>query len=554
MNKVDIESLVNNLLETSVENEWIEFKEAKTSFDSDDLGKYFSALSNEANLNQQPFGYLIFGIQDKHKKIVGTHYLNTPENIQKIKHTISHNTSNNYTFVSVEELFIQNKRILVFIIPPAPPSMPVAWKGVFYGRNGSSLVPLNLNEIKLFLNQVESDWSANIAENASLKDLDQQAIVFARKEFSKKNPTLENDMPSWNDLTFLNRIQLAVNEKITKSAILLLGKQESEYFLTPYIPTISWILKDKDGVTLDYYHFNLPFILTSQQIFTRIRNLKIRYMPSRSLFPEEIDQYDSYTLREALNNCIAHQDYRLNGLIRVLEMPDQVIFQNMGSFLPGSIQNVIQSEFTPAKNRNPRLTQVMNRVNMIDQVGSGIQKMFRIQKERFFPLPEYEISEKEVKVTIYGKILNEGYTLNLMDNKDLTFEQVFLLDQIQKGKMIPKEAASELRSRRLVEGRYPHLFISSPIADITEKKEQYIKNRAFDDDYYRDLIVEYLKKFKTADRQNINKLLFSKLPEKYKTEKEKSKKTSNILTSLVKQKIITNQATRKEPLWSLVRD
>ena len=272
------------------------------------------------------------------------------------------------------------------------------------------------------------------------------------------------------------------------------------------------------------------------------------------MFPEEIDQYDAYTLREALNNCIAHQDYRLNGFIRILEMPDRIIFQNVGSFLPGSIQNVIHSEFTPAMNRNPRLTQVMNRVNMIDQVGSGIQKMFRIQKERFFPLPEYDISENEVKVTIYGKILNEGYTLNLMDNKDLTFEQVFLLDQLQKGKIIPKEAVSELRSKRLVEGRYPHLFISSPVADIAGKKEQYIKNRAFDDSYYRDLIIEYLKKFKTAERQNINKLLFSKLPEKYKTEKEKNKKISNILTSLVSKKMIINQATKKEPLWALWQD
>ena len=51
MNKADLEKFFNDLLTNPIENEWIEFKEAKNNFDSDDLGKYFSALANEANLN-----------------------------------------------------------------------------------------------------------------------------------------------------------------------------------------------------------------------------------------------------------------------------------------------------------------------------------------------------------------------------------------------------------------------------------------------------------------------------------------------------------------------
>ena len=155
---------------------------------------------------------MIFGIEDKHKSIVGTNYANIPEKLHKIKQTIAQNTSNHFTFTDIEELISQGKRILVFIIPPAPKGIPISWKGIFYGRNGSSLVPLNLNEIQLFLNHSDNDWSAEIAEHAILNDLDQQAIHFARLEFSKKNPTLTNEMKTWNDLTFLNRIQLASNE------------------------------------------------------------------------------------------------------------------------------------------------------------------------------------------------------------------------------------------------------------------------------------------------------------------------------------------------------
>ena len=52
------------------ENEVVEFKKAETNFDVDELGKYFSALSNEANLREREFGWIVFGVWDKKHEIV----------------------------------------------------------------------------------------------------------------------------------------------------------------------------------------------------------------------------------------------------------------------------------------------------------------------------------------------------------------------------------------------------------------------------------------------------------------------------------------------------
>lgn len=76
----------NNILQTlllSPENEVVEFKEAKNSFDVNELGKYFSALSNEANLRGTDFAWLVFGVADKTREIVGTSFKNSEQSLQE---------------------------------------------------------------------------------------------------------------------------------------------------------------------------------------------------------------------------------------------------------------------------------------------------------------------------------------------------------------------------------------------------------------------------------------------------------------------------------------
>jgi ATP-dependent DNA helicase RecG len=520
-------SILNSLLSLSSENEVVEFKEAKTQFDKDKLGKYFSALSNEANLKGKPQAWLVFGVKND-KSIVGTSI--NDNQINDYKAEMANHTSPNISFVEVYRVSYKGQMVLLFEIPAAPQGSPVAWKGFWFGRDGESLGSLNLIELDTIRNQNRTiDWSAQIARGAQISDLSQEAIDQARIMFEKKNPKLTYDIKTWDDITFLNKAKLTIQGEITNTSILLLGKPESEHFISPASAKISWILKDKDGIEKDYQHFSNPLLLEVENIYKKIRNLKYRYLKDDSLFPEEVDQFDTYIIREALNNCIVHQDYSLGGKINVVEREDGVLtFSNLGSFIPMTIENVIASNAPESKYRNPFLANAMVNLNMIDTVGSGIRKMFNIQKSKYFPLPEYDISNNRVQVQIIGKVLDVNYARKIAQFPSLTLYEIILLDKVSKNKPLSKGEVSILRSKNLIEGRKPNFYISSDVANATNSKADYIKQRGIDDSYCQKIILDYLKKFGEGKKSDFEKILLAKLPDILDIEQKKNKIKNNL--------------------------
>lgn len=551
MNDELLKKKLDKLIALSKESEWLEFKQASREFHFDKLGKYFSALSNEANLKGKDCGWLVFGVRDKNRKIVGTQYRTNKDHLDKLKSEIANETTNHITFKEIYDLNLSEGRVIMFQIPAAPKGIPIAWKGVWYGRDGEALSTLNILELEQIRNQIKTDWSAQICPEATIDDLDIKAILKAKEEFRNKNPKLSNELSQWNDITFLNKAKVTINGKITNTAIILLGKEESEHFISPAVAKITWILKDANNVEKDYEHFGPPFILNAGRVFTKIRNLKYRYLADETLFPTEVNQYDPWVIREALHNCIAHQDYELKGKINLVEKQDELIFNNVGSFIPENIETVIKPDWAPEIYRNPFLTTAMVGLNMIDTIGSGIRKMFKTQMERFFPLPDYDLTQSErVSVKIQGRILNENYTRLLIKNKDIDLPTVMLLDKVQKRIRLSKEEHKFLKSRRLVEGRYPNLFVSSHIAAATGEKARYIRYRAFDKKYYQDMIIEFIKENGSASRKDINDLILNKLRE-ILTEKQKKSKINNMLTEMSRKNIIVNTGSRKRPRWVL---
>jgi len=551
VDQYELHRLLEELLRMPTETEWLEYKEAKTDYDFRKLGKYFSAISNESNMKGRPCGWLVFGVNDD-RKIVGTQYRSNSKDLDNLKHEIAIKTSGGLTFMDIHELILPEGRVLLFQIPAAPPGVPTAWEGHYYGRNGSSIVALNLQEIEQIRNQGNKDWSAQICEDATIYDLDHDALQRARVEYKKKYPRLADEADCWDDLTFLNKAKVTIQGKITNAAIILLGKPESEHFIHPAVAKMSWILKDKDNIEQDYEHFGPPFILNTELVFSKIRNLKYRYMPDNSLFPIEVNQYDAYVIREALHNCIAHQDYKMCGRINIVEKPDELIFTNLGSFIPKSVEEVIKNDSPPEYYRNRFLAEAMVNLNMIDTIGSGIKRMFFTQKKRFFPLPDYDLSDpKKVQVRIIGKILDENYTRMLINHTELDLTTVMLLDKVQKKEKITQEEAKNLRKQRLIEGKYPNIYVAAQIAAITGDKTTYIKNRAFDKDYYKNLIIKFLEQYHSASRQDIDNLLLDKLSDTL-NEVQKRKKINNLLFEMSKKDgTIVNTGSSKRPKWVL---
>ena len=498
-NNEDIEKKLDELIASQFETEVTEFKEAKNSFSFDELGQYFSALSNEANLHNKNCAWLIFGIEDKKHIIVGTNYRKSAKDLNNLKEEIARQTSEHLSFIEIYECKRKdpagkNQRILLFQIPPAPKGIPIAFKRMYYGRDGESLVGLSIEKIERIRSQSKSeDWSAKLITEASIEDLDSDAIQFARHVYIQKNPKLAEEVPTWDDQTFLNKAKLTINGKITNTAIVLLGKSESEHYISPATSKITWILKDKDGIEKDYEHFTCPLILSIQEVYKKIRNIKYRYIAEGNLFPDEVQQYDPYTIREALNNCIAHQDYTMGGKIILIEKEDgELIFSNSGDFIPSSIEDVIKSDAPENRYRNSFLANAMVNLNMIDTIGSGIKKLFNIQKDKFFPLPEYDLSDHKVKVTITGKVLDSNYARKLAEDKTLSLFETMILDKVQKNKKLTNEEYKLLKSKNLIEGKRNNYFISSTIAEITNQKPDYMKLRGINDDYCKKIIIDYL--------------------------------------------------------------
>ncbi len=496
MTKGQYTNIFNSLINHS-ESEVVEFKKAENNFDFDDLGKYFSALSNEANLRGLDFAWLIFGYDEKRHEIVGTSYKNGESALNNLKHDFAQHTTDGQTFREIVPIEVDGKRILMFKIPASPRNIVMKWKGIAFGRDGESLKPLNQSKMDEIRHQTpEPDWSAELVPNATIDDLDEVAIAKARKMFKKVHSRIPaEEVNRWSTEEFLSKCELMVDGKLTRAAIILLGKMFSDSKLRPAVAEVTWTLRDEKQDVVDYEHFSVPFILTVDEILAKIHNLTLREMPGGTLFPDTMKQYDDYTIREALHNCIAHQDYTLRQRINFVENPGFLYYANGGSFIPGTLENALATNGPQRFFRNACLCKAMVHFNMIDTVSRGIKKMFTEQMERRFPMPDYEIDneKKEVAVRIYGNAINERYTKLLKDNNTLTLHDCISLDAIQKGHRIDEEIAQDLMKRGLIEGEAPNYTISLGVAKASKQLPSYTRVRGLERDKLKQMILQYIQ-------------------------------------------------------------
>ncbi len=440
----------------------------------------------------------------------------------------------------------------MFQVPAALKGFPIAFEGHYYGRDGEELSPLNLEEIERIRAQAnQQDWSAVICPGATLEDLDPEAVHRARGNYKSKFPDKAADVDSWDDITFLNKAKITIKGKITRTAIILLGRSESEHFINPAEAKLRWLLRDARGNDKDYYIEGCPLLLAVDKVYAKIRNLTYRYLREGTLFPDETLQYEPYVIREAINNCIAHQDYTLGGRINVVELEDQLVFTNLGTFIPGSVERVVIEDAPEEHYRNKFLAVAMFNLKMVDTAGGGIRKMFTYQRDRLFPLPDYDFSGRRVKLTVTGKVLDPDYAEVLSRNKDLSLEEIIMLDKVQKRKILTDAEIQHLRQKKLIEGKKPNLFISAKVAQSTGQKAVYSRYKAFDDEYYQDLILKAIREHSFLDRSDIDELLWSKLPD-WMNDKQRKIKVNNLIARLRKDDKIKNAGSDTKPRWVLV--
>ncbi|WP_244287680.1 RNA-binding domain-containing protein [Vreelandella nigrificans] len=553
MDEQALKQLLHSLIERW-ESEVVEFKRGGKGFFTSDLGKYLSALANEANLRACESAWLVFGIDDKTRRILGSEYRQASGELDRLKMQIADGTEPSITFRDIHELETPEGRVLLFEIPPAPMGMPIAWQGHYFARAGESLTGLGLDKQDAIRRQTDAtDWSVQLVPNATLDHLDPEAVSKARESFAKKyaNRFEPGEVMGWPLPTFLDRAKLTLDGKVTRAALLLLGKEEAAPLLSPHPAQLTWKL---EGPERAYQHFGPPFLLATTRLYQQIRNVQVRILPEDQLLGVELAKYDQRIVLEALHNCIAHQDYARNGRVLVTEEPDRLILENAGGFFEGRPEDYVTGHKTPMHYRNPFLVNAMVELNMIDTMGYGIHEMHLGQAKRYLPMPDYDVTDpSRVRLTIYGSIVEPAYTRMLIKKTELSLQEILALDRVQKQLPLDKEMVSRLRRAKLIEGRQPNLRVSAEIATATATKAQYIHTRGQDDAFYAKLVIDYLAKFGSASRQEIDTLLWDKLSDALDEPKKKTK-VGNILTKLRRAGQIRNAGSRGAPEWRLVRD
>lgn len=547
----ELHDLLRSLI-SQWEGECVEFKEANDSFPTSDIGKYFSALSNEANLRGCPSGWLVFEVRNRDRAVVGTSFREGRERLSGLKHSIAQGTDPSSGLREIHELRTARGRVLLLEVPAAPKGIPIAWNGHYYARNGESLAALSLAKQDEIRRQgAIDDWSAVVCPDATLDDLDPAALARAREifigKFADRIPA--DSIRAWDETTFLDRAKLTSRGRITRAALLLLGRRESTHLLNPFVAELSWKL---EGDEQDYEHFHPPFLLETSRLYQRIRNVRLRMERPGELIPIEFPKYDQRIVLEALHNCIVHQDYGGCERVLVIERPGELVFQNAGGFFDGTPEAYVLDNRTPSRYRNRFLAEAMVNLRMIDTMGFGIREvMFRGQMRRYLPLPDYDLADPaHVVLHLPGRFIDENYSRALLTLAEVTLAEALALDHVQKGQHPDKTMLRSLRRRGLVEGRKGRLHVTGDLAVATDTVDEYLHHRAFDDRYFCDLIVDYLQTKGEARRADFDRLLKGKLSDLLSDE-QKNDKIKNLLQRLRRQGLIVSDGRTQAAVWRL---
>lgn len=517
--------LLNRLLSAPTESECLEFKAAKTSFDSDSFGRYITALSNTATFKHEPLAYLVFGVDDKTHEVVGSCAYDNKEK-QNAGLILLAQTAIPHVQIDFTTVTAANGRKAT-IVTVHPARTAVSWKGHYWWRTGESVTAMPLDIINRINPPV--DWSGEPCANASLEDLDAEALRVGREKFKEKHPSLAGLVDSEDDLQFLARLRLVKRGQLTNGAIVLFGKDLSDMLLAPATSRITWMLKDHMGVPKSYEHFFCPLMLTAEKAVNCIRILKIPYLKEGSLTPDELPQYDRWVLRETLANAVAHQDYPQCRHITITEREDEVSFTNAGSFLPGSIEDVLSKGISEDMVRNRALAYAMVHLKLMENVGSGIPKMFLSQRERLFPMPEFDFSNDKVNVTFCGKFLDPDIADQLAHDNRLSLLDLYLLDRLLREKTLSKAQIAHLREKGLVSARHPRYSPPGPVVQPVP---------VTNDEMLQMEILSFIKKGNGSSRNDILKYISWRMSDRL-SEKQKQDKLKNLLQRLKSQGRLT---------------
>lgn len=413
MDNQELNILLDRIRGISDENEWIEFKVNNMS--PAEVGVRISALSNGACLSNQQFGYLIFGIEDNTRKIVGTSkfFKEQKKGNDILEHWLIQRLDPRIDFKVYD--FDRGQMKVSLLQIPAATNQPVRFMHEAYVRIGSitrKLKEFPDKERKIWLNNQQNVFETKIAKT-NIKPLKILELLDVVKYYEMQNLQI----PS-STLVMVKKMeeeQLIVdrgnNYDITNLGAILFAKDLNK-FENLYRKSIRVIVyKGKSRIETER---EFPGRRGYAIGFSRLIEFIEALLPTNEVIEKsirtEVKVYPNIALRELIANALIHQDFSLKGTGPMIEIfKDRIEISNPGKPLIDVLRFI---DHNPVS-RNEKLAYFMRRLNICEERGSGIDKVIRSCEIFQLPAPEFIESEGFTRIKLYAP-----KTLRQMDKDD----------------------------------------------------------------------------------------------------------------------------------------
>lgn len=484
---------IDDILQNNKEAEILEFKEAKSNFDSRERSDYCAAIANMGG------GKLVLGISDD-KKIVGTSVFQGT--INKIPQQIYQDIG--ITAV-VEEVQHPDGRVVIFDIPPRPVGQRVRSNGKYAYpiRRGESLGEMDDAMTREILNEIQPDFSSSIVEQLTLSDLDQGAVEnFKNRRVEKTGNDGLRDAPLEQ---ILKDAELMRGGKLTIACLSLLCKPEK---ITEFLPQVEIIYEWRNDPNQIHHDFRIswraPYFAIYDDIWNTInaRNIRIPYQVG--FIQEEVLAFDEKACREAVNNAVAHRDYSISGRsIMIYASPHFFTVVSPGCF-PSRItpENILTA---PPYWRNRLIAEAFERTKFVERSGQGIDNIFEASIRQGKGLPDFNGSdENTVQINIPAQVQDVQFVkfLERVANErqiNFSFDEIYELERlrVQKQLSIMKHKEKFLSLgiiEKIGKTRGMQYILSHKYYSYKEKPGVYTRIRGITREHKKELVLEHIRR------------------------------------------------------------
>lgn len=384
---------LNHWLTAPTETEHLEFKEASQQYDSTKLMRYCVALANEGG------GYLVFGVSDKlPRRVVGTQAYISPADLNGIKARIVEKLR---IRVETTELNHADGRVLVFEIPSRPIGSPLGFDGAFLMRAGEDLVPMTPDQLRRIFAEGQPDWFSQPAKQDASPD-EVIALLDTQTYFDlSKMPyptTREGVLERLQGEELI--IQKPTGWTITNLAAILLSKRLDKF--SPALARKGARVVIYEGVdktqTREDKAENRGYAVGFEGLVDFVYSAAPQNRSIEQVIREEVKMFPKQALRELIANALVHQDFMATGGSVMIEMySDRVEISNLGK-PPISVERFIDDY----RSRNERLADIMRRLGICEEKGSGVDKVVKDAEVYQLPAPDFRVGESRTTAVLFA--------------------------------------------------------------------------------------------------------------------------------------------------------